>query len=241
MRPAAVRVLRPMARPILESYVGVETSDPVIALTFDDGPDPERTPVVLDALRAAGAVATFFVLGDAAQRHPSLVARAVAEGHEIALHSASHLAMPELSPTGRFRALRAGRRAVRDLTGAAPRWFRAPYGRQTVDTVVLSRVLGMRPVMWSAYAREWEALPIDDCLAFVAPAVRPGAIVLLHDGSAGEGAEEAARTVDDVVALLRGVLALTADRGLRTVTVRELLEGRAARTRVWLRSWRVDA
>ena len=232
--------MAPVIRPLVSSYVGADTSDPVVALTFDDGPDPARTPAVLEVLRAHRARATFFVLGDAAARHPELIRSALDDGHEIALHSASHVAMPSLSPRGRVVALRRGRRVVRDVAGTAPRWFRAPYGKQTGDTVLAARLLGMRSVMWSAYAREWEDHPVDACIAFAAPGVVAGGIVLLHDGSAGEGADEAARPASEIVDLVRGLLATAEERGLRAVTVGELLQGRAARRRVWLRSWRVD-
>lgn len=211
-----------------------------MSFTFDDGPDPACTAAVLDALRDAGATATFFVLGEAARRHPDLVRRAVSEGHEIALHGESHRALLELSPPGRVRAVLVGRRSVRAVTGTSPRWFRAPYGKQTAGTVLAGRLLGMRSVMWSTYAREWEDHSVDACVGYASAGLGPGSVVLLHDGHEGAEAERGGRSAEEVVAILRGLLDVAEARGLRVVSVGELLRGRRPRRRVWLRSWRVD-
>jgi peptidoglycan-N-acetylglucosamine deacetylase len=217
--------------------VSVETADPVVAFTFDDGPDPECTPQVLDTLRSRGATATFFVLGEAARRSPELVRRAVAEGHEIGLHGQSHRPMTEIPVTERARSVVDGRRETARAAGRRADWFRAPYGKQTLDTVLLSRLLGMRPVMWSAYAREWEDHPIDWCADHAADAMSAGAILLLHDGAAGTTGRS--REPDAIVALLESLLTVAEERGLGVVTVGELVRRGRPRRRLWFRDWKV--
>ena len=92
------RLLERLLRPFCGSIVGVRTGEKAIALTFDDGPDPEWTPRVLDALGRLGMRATFFLVGERAARHPELVARIAAEGHEVGSHSWDHPSLPELAP-----------------------------------------------------------------------------------------------------------------------------------------------
>ena len=92
------RVIERLLRPFCGSIVAVRTPEKLIALTFDDGPDPEWTPRVLDALAALGMRATFFLVGEPAERHPALVERILAEGHEAGSHSWDHPSLPELAP-----------------------------------------------------------------------------------------------------------------------------------------------
>ena len=209
-----------------------------MAFTFDDGPDPDGTPAVLDVLREHAARATFFVLGARVVEHPDLVRRIDAEGHELGLHGHEHVTLPELGPLAQLRTLVAGRRALRDALGRAPRLFRAPYGLQTPVTVAFSRLLRMQPVMWSAHAAEWTEQPLAACRDMVEPGIRPGGIVLLHDGSAGRN-RRPRRPVPELAALLDDLLSLAASRDLDVVPVGELLaQGRPER-RFWYRSWRV--
>ena len=111
-RPEPDRVLR-WGRPALlplSSVACVATEQRVVALTYDDGPDPENTPAVLDALAAFGATATFFVLADRAEKHPELLRRIVAEGHDVGLHGEDHTRLSTLSAREALTRIRRGRR-----------------------------------------------------------------------------------------------------------------------------------
>jgi chitooligosaccharide deacetylase len=112
-------------------FAAVATTRSAVALTFDDGPDPAFTPLVLDHLAAAGATATFFVVGTRLREHPELVRRMVAEGHEVANHTLSHQRLDRLDRVAVRAELEGGAAAIQALglgPAARPRLVRAPYG-----------------------------------------------------------------------------------------------------------------
>lgn len=153
-----------------------------VALTFDDGPDPGSTPLFLDELRRLGCHATFFLLGEMLERHPALGRRIVAEGHEVAVHGWRHR-YSLLAPPGRVTA-EVGRAAglVAEVTGAAPAWYRPPYGVISGETLVAARAHGLRTVLWTAWGEDWTAAASPaSVLATVARDLRGGGTVLLHD------------------------------------------------------------
>jgi peptidoglycan/xylan/chitin deacetylase (PgdA/CDA1 family) len=153
-----------------------------VALTFDDGPDPVSTPRFLDALDGLGVRATFFVLGARAAAHPSVLRETVARGHEVAVHGWDH-GRPWLpSPVRDTREVRACVSAVRELTGRRPRWYRPPYGILTSGRWAAARAAGLRPVLWSAWGRDWTAdATAASVRATVAADLRGGGTILLHD------------------------------------------------------------
>lgn len=126
-----------------------------VALTFDDGPDPSSTPRFLDALDALGVRATFFVLGDSVRRHRSVAAAIASRGHELAVHGWTHDWPWRPSVLGETRSLRRTVGIIGDLTGTEPRWYRPPYGILTGGRCVASAQAGLRPVLWSAWGRDW--------------------------------------------------------------------------------------
>ena len=146
--------------------------DDAVALTFDDGPDPDSTPAVLDALDEARAKATFFVVAEQLRDHPELARAAVERGHEIGVHGIAHR---ELEP------IHEALDEVRALTGTEPRVCRPPYGRFTPATWEAVRGLGLEPVYWSAWGEDWEPLSAERIAHLVCRDLRPRLIVLLHD------------------------------------------------------------
>ncbi|MDI3280153.1 MAG: polysaccharide deacetylase family protein [Bacillota bacterium] len=190
-----------------------------LALTFDDGPDPRYTPQILDLLAAHGARATFFVVGRKVRAHPKLVQRMVAEGHEVGNHTFSHR-HAWWTPPQRVRSeIEEGERAIEEVAGQKPRYFRPPWGGFNL----LSGLVALRRyqvVLWSCEVRDWAAGTTSRRLAEeVLSRAEAGEIVDLHDSGGAPGA--AARTVEALRLILPGLAA----RGLRSVTLSELLPG----------------
>ncbi|CAM4132055.1 polysaccharide deacetylase family protein [Deinococcus marmoris] len=170
-----------------------------LALTFDDGPDPTTTPAVLDALREAGARATFFVIAGRAADHPQLIARMLSEGHEVAAHAEKHLHAWIRTPWGSFLDVLRAVRRVGAVTGQSVRYHRPPHGAYTLATVLGQRAAGVRGVHWSVEGQDWHAsLTPEGLRDRLLLRAGPGSIVVLHDAGPG-----AASTVAMLPGLLR--------------------------------------
>jgi peptidoglycan/xylan/chitin deacetylase (PgdA/CDA1 family) len=196
-----------------------------IALTYDDGPTPGDTEAVLDALAAAGAVATFFVLLTRAERQPAMIRTVAAAGHEVALHGPDHRRLTQFSARQVHRRTRDARRRLEDLLQAPVRWIRPPYGAQGPAAYAAIRAAGMEPVMWSASLHDTTTMLWGDRSEIVDAAIRPGAIVLGHDGYADgrDGVDDGPAPDLDRGRLAREVLERVEQRSLVPVTI-----GRAA-------------
>jgi peptidoglycan-N-acetylglucosamine deacetylase len=152
-----------------------------IALTFDDGPDPDGTPAVLEALDRLGWTATFFMLGAQVVRYPQIAEAVVAAGHEAAVHGFSHRNHLARGPVEVGRDVVRAASLVADVTGTRPTWFRPPYGVLTSASLVAARRAGLRPVLWTAWGRDWEHSSPARVAATVGRQLRSGGTVLLHD------------------------------------------------------------
>jgi peptidoglycan-N-acetylglucosamine deacetylase len=152
-----------------------------VALTFDDGPDPLGTPAVLAQLRELGWTATFFLLGSQVRRFPDVAREVVAAGHEVALHGDEHC-NHLFRPAGWVRRdLTRGAAAVEEATGVRPRWYRPPYGVLSGGTLRATAGLGLTPVLWTAWGRDWLPSTGERVAATVQADLAPGGTVLLHD------------------------------------------------------------
>lgn len=183
-----------------------------IALTFDDGPDDRGTPQVLDVLARHDVRATFFVLGAMVQRHPQILERVAAEGHEIAVHSWDHRNHLRHAPNQVHAQLARTVDVVSTRTGTAPRWFRPPYGAMTGGALLAARRLGLKPVLWTAWGRDWEERATGASVQeLVAKQTRGGGTVLLHDSDCTSSPNSWHATV----AALPGLLTRWLDSGLQ--------------------------
>lgn len=201
------------------TLVRVETSEPVVALTFDDGPDPHATPRLLEILDRHEAGATFFMIGTLARRHPALVAEVARRGHCVANHTETHPSLPTLSGGERRAEIR---RCARALAPHGSRFFRPPKGHQTVGSRLDALWCLHWPVTWSVAADDWRPHEPEWIADRVTEQLAPGEIVLLHDGLWDPESPEAANRTP-VVEAVRRVLARCAGR-FRFVTLPELLE-----------------
>lgn len=182
---AARRSVRRGAGTLLGSAVSVRTQVPDVVLTFDDGPEPGGTDRVLTALAEAGATATFFVLMTRVRKYPSLLGEVVAAGHEVALHGIDHRALPTLDPADVVRRVRDGRDELEQAIERPVRWYRPPYGRQTVRNWRAITSAGLVPVLWGPTTWDWKVVSDAERRDKAQRGVHAGAIVLAHDGFAG--------------------------------------------------------
>lgn len=167
---AALRLPRTLARP-----VGV-------ALTFDDGPHPEGTPLVLDLLARAGARATFFLVGEQVERRPHLAARIAAEGHLVAVHGFRHRLQLRLPPAAVENDLARAAAVIEEATGSTVGWHRPPYGIYSAAGLRTVRERGWRPLLWSRWGKDWRKFTTPRRIADRATrSVVPGDVILLHD------------------------------------------------------------
>lgn len=177
----AVSALGPLRRITMPTLSGMGNSSHV-ALTFDDGPDPASTPAFLEALDRLGWKATFFMLGSMAAAAPGLAREVAAAGHEVALHGGTHHYHISRGPRWVADDLSRGYDQLAAVTGQHCTWHRPPYGVLSSGTLATCRRLGVRPVLWDAWGRDWrrEATPTS-VAADVAAELRGGSTVLLHD------------------------------------------------------------
>jgi peptidoglycan/xylan/chitin deacetylase (PgdA/CDA1 family) len=154
----------------------------VVALTFDDGPNPDATPLILDALAARGVRATFFILGRHAERWPDLVKRVAAEGHAIGNHGYFHRKLHLKSPSYVRRDLELGAQAIETAASVRPRLFRAPHGFRSPWVTTIARSLGERTVGWSLGVWDSDRPGVETIAQRAVEGARPGSILLLHDG-----------------------------------------------------------
>ena len=185
----------------------------MLALTFDDGPDPRGTPEVLDALEHAGVKATFFVLGERAAAHPAIVERMLAAGHGVEAHGHGHLRHPATARECVEGDLAAALVVLGGL-GIAPKLWRVPWGDLAPWSGEVAAANGQTLAGWTADTNDWRGGGAESMLAAVEPLLRPGAVVLAHDGL-GPGA----RRTDcaETVALIRPLVEAGRKRGLEPV------------------------
>jgi peptidoglycan/xylan/chitin deacetylase (PgdA/CDA1 family) len=186
-----------------------------IALTFDDGPDPQRTPALLDALGELGAPATFFLLGKRVDAHPELAARIAREGHELGNHTYSHRYLPLARSRSVARELATTDTAIARATGVVPALARPPYGGRSPRNVRAFARQAKRLVLWDVNSFDWKGAPAEDVARRVVERTRPGSIVLMHE--ARDGGEVTVDAVRLLVPALR-------DRGFELATVSRVLE-----------------
>ncbi|MCW2938883.1 MAG: polysaccharide deacetylase [Actinomycetia bacterium] len=177
----AVAAIAPLRRSLMPGLAGA--GDPRhVALTFDDGPGPDSTPQFLDVLDKYQVKATFFLLGMMLEAAPELGRELVAAGHEVAVHGWEHRPMPLRGHRATYDDLARARDLIAAATGETPRWYRPPYGVLSASALVAARRLGLTPILWTNWGRDWErgATP-ESVFTTVTRDLKGGATVLLHD------------------------------------------------------------
>ena len=205
-----------------------------LALTFDDGPDPISTPLVLSLLKSKGAKATFFVIGAKAARHPELLRRMLHEGHSVGLHGFDHNRLYALLPPQSVkRDIELCQEALVAATGLRSLWFRPPIAQLSPRTAKGIELAGVEAVAYSARARDGApGARVEACLLRLKKRLDPGAIVLLHDAWERKEVPPLPESSSDLssidelpvgVRLLPQLLEECAARGLSCVTLEDLV------------------
>lgn len=194
------------------TLTNVQTNRPRVALTFDDGPHPRHTPVLLDILANYRAKATFYVIGSLVRRYPEIARRIVDEGHELANHTWTHPTLSRLGTRSVLREIDRTQQVIWDTVGAVPVTMRPPYGAFTQrQSRMLQAERNLPTVIWSVDPQDWRRPGSSVVARRMIRGARPGAIILAHDIHGP--------TVRAIPAALEGIAA----QGLGFATMSELL------------------
>jgi peptidoglycan/xylan/chitin deacetylase (PgdA/CDA1 family) len=211
LAPLVPSLCRPLGIP--RTLAGEE---PLVALTFDDGPHPHGTPATLAVLDEAGARATFFLVGERVRREPALAREIVAAGHAVALHGDRHRLQLRVPPRALAADLDRGHAAIAEATGVAPHYYRPPFGIFSPAGLAIVRRRGWAPMLWSRWGHDWRLHRTPGQIAAeLTERLAPGDVLLLHDADHYSQPESWQRTV----AALPAVLAEIERRGFTTTAL----------------------
>src|SRR3984957_18885377 len=194
------------------TWFSVNVDGPYIAMTFDDGPSPETTPRLLDILKQRNIKATFFMIGQNAERNPTIVQRILAEGHEIGNHSWTHPQLSKLSDDRVTEEINKTQAAIKNASGYTPVLLRPPYGAITSrQKEWIEKQFGLSVIIGSVDPFDWKRPGASVIEQRILSGARPGAIILSHDIHK--------QTVDAMPATLDAL----AQKGFKFVTVSQLI------------------
>jgi peptidoglycan/xylan/chitin deacetylase (PgdA/CDA1 family) len=179
-KPSSMPTVPPAGAKV--SYSQVNITQPVVAMTFDDGPHPSLTPKLLDILKARNIKCTFFVIGKNAQMYPNIIRRMIAEGHELANHTWTHCSLTSRSDAQIRTELQQSEDALLAAASYHPHLIRPPYG--AINTRVKQMMFsefGYSTIMWSVDPQDWRRPGVSVVTSRLVNGARPGAIMLAHD------------------------------------------------------------
>lgn len=211
--------------PQLQFYLpvvnSVRTSEKVVALTFDDGPDKQVTPKLLAMLKTEKIQATFFYIGLASEANPKLVQRTMKEGHLLGNHSFGHLTYWAFMPIAAIqREIEQANQVLFRITGQLPKFYRPPFGVTRPGLGSVLKRLGMTCVGWQTRALEGFKPNQEKIIQRIVKGVQPGSIIMLHESYY----ERKTFDADAVVARTRKLIEILRQKGYNFVRLDQLLE-----------------
>jgi len=201
----------------------VNTKQPKVALTFDDGPSPDWTPRILDELKKAGIKATFFMVGHHVKRYPEIARRVADEGHTIGNHGYAHSVLLYYKPPEIEEEIKYTELVIKEATGQTTKYFRPPKAwlRKVIKNKIKS--MGYDIVLWSLNSKDWVSFNHRDIVKYLSRNIRNGDILLFHDSGDVFKAEGGSRTQTvQAIPLLAKTLR---EKGYEFVSIEELING----------------
>lgn len=199
-------------KPLGKRVCQVPMKGKYVALTFDDGPHSSLTPKALDILKKHGAKGTFFMLGQNAARNKTIVARAAAEGHELGVHTWSHIKMNSSAMARVDSEVSRTQNVIAEASGVVPRVMRPPYGATNAKLINhMHDRYGMASILWDVDTLDWRKPGVDKVISTAVNKAKPGSIILVHDIHAS------------TLSALEGIVTGLQARGFQLVTVSELM------------------
>jgi len=201
-----------------ELFSRVETSEKVVALTFDDGPLEEYTPELLKVLEENNVKATFFLVGEKIEKNLHLASLILEKGHQLGNHTYEHKKMVFRSFSYVRSQIEKTNILLRDIGVDGEIFFRAPYGQKFIVLPLVLNDLGIKHILFDVEPQDWKGKPSDDVVEYVLNKTRPGSIIILHDGFKLAGSRVASSTALIIKELRK--------RGYRFKTVSQLLNSK---------------
>jgi len=199
-----------------------QTSNKVVALTFDDGPYSPYTEQVLDILKEYNVPATFFVVGQNVERYPEVVRRIAIEGHQLGNHTYHHVDLLKVDRKTMAEEIDRTSKAVAAITGDAPHVVRPPHGFRDPAVMEIMAERGLKVVEWSVMSRDWTNPGVEVIVDRTVSKVKNGSIILLHDGDGITSDNSRIQSVEATRRIIQTLLA----QGYQFVTVDEILAKR---------------
>lgn len=195
------------------------TDEKLIALTFDDGPDEDFTPQILDILKKYNVKATFYVIGEKVKYNPKIVKREFEEGHEIGNHTYTHINVSKNGYNKIRKEIGDTQNVVRGVTGVDPKTFRPPYRAISKDMCEIIKQKDMNIVLWSYVdARDWSSPGVNSIIKSIESGIQNGCIILLHDYNKIRSPKS--QTIEALDIIIPDLL----EKGYKFVTISELIE-----------------
>jgi len=216
---AGFQTMWPTSQVCGRTFIGLERGSPLLALTYDDGPNDPYTFRLLELLERHRVKATFFLIGRFVQQRPDIVRAVAGAGHVIGNHTWDHPNLIFVNGSNTRKQLEHTQKAIFDAAGVTPTLFRPPFGGRRPISLRVARSLGLEPVMWNVTCHDWDAKSTDEIVHRAERQMRGGDVILLHDGEYHRIGVDRTFSIDATESLVTRYKA----NGFRFVTIPEMM------------------